>query len=665
MRLRKIGAGALLLCGLVTVAGAADPEPREVYQLIRANKLAELQKLLDGGMAVDLRDGRGTTPLMHAAAIGSTEAVQLLLKAGADVNTKNGLEATALLWGATNPEKARLLVEAGADVNAKSKTGRMPLMMAAGHAGSSETVRLLLNKGADTAAAEVRGTTALLEAVRMNDMGSFRLLVDRKVDVNAGDRFGVTALGYAAGHSNLEMMRELLARGAKVNVSHTRGNKVKNGVVGISDLTPLMVAASRGNAEAVKMLLAAGADASKQDVRGMTALHFAVARDKADPAMVRLLLEKGSDAKLQMRDGDSPVDWARKFGNPKLLAMLGSSAGEKGSATAVRTASSDVAVTPRQAVERAVPLLSSASKEYFRMSGCNGCHHQPLIGMALAAVAKRGLQGDSTVVRDQIALIRSELLGGQEGVLQGMFISIEGQAYALLGMAEQGAPAEPAIDATLSAVVSMQVENGGFLRIPLNRPPIEDSPFVLAALAAKAIDRYMIPAREAELRGRIAKIGRWLAQNKPDAEHERAFQLMGLAWSGSEKSAVERVLGELRKAQRADGGWAQLAGLSSDAYATATALYAMRQAGVVPGRDAAYQKGVRYLLSRQKPDGSWHVASRSPKFQPYFQGGFPYEHDQWISVAATAWAVTALAEVVDSPAATASLAREEGVVWRR
>jgi hypothetical protein len=31
------------------------------------------------------------------------------------------------------------------------------------------------------------------------------------------------------------------------------------------------------------------------------------------------------------------------------------------------------------------------------------------------------------------------------------------------------------------------------------------------------------------------------------------------------------------------------------------------------------------------------------KIQPYFEGGFPYGHDQWISQAATAWATMGLA----------------------
>ena len=47
--------------------------------------------------------------------------------------------------------------------------------------------------------------------------------------------------------------------------------------------------------------------------------------------------------------------------------------------------------------------------------------------------------------------------------------------------------------------------------------------------------------------------------------------------------------------------------------------------------------GAKWLRGTQKEDGTWYVKSRAPKFQPYFESGFPYGHDQWISSAATAW----------------------------
>ena len=69
-------------------------------------------------------------------------------------------------------------------------------------------------------------------------------------------------------------------------------------------------------------------------------------------------------------------------------------------------------------------------------------------------------------------------------------------------------------------------------------------------------------------------------------------------------------------------------------------------ASVTPA-DPTHRRGLQYLLATQYPDGSWHVRSRAPKFQPYFQSGFPFEHDQWISAAGTAWASMALSLTIE------------------
>src|SRR5207247_9056516 len=94
-------------------------------------------------------------------------------------------------------------------------------------------------------------------------------------------------------------------------------------------------------------------------------------------------------------------------------------------------------------------------------------------------------------------------------------------------------------------------------------------------------------------------------------------------------------------------GWSQLPTMGSDAYATGEALYALNAAGNMLTANPVYQKGVKYLLRTQAADGSWHVASRSIWLQPYFESGFPYGHDQWISAAGTSWATMALSMTVD------------------
>ena len=59
---------------------------------------------------------------------------------------------------------------------------------------------------------------------------------------------------------------------------------------------------------------------------------------------------------------------------------------------------------------------------------------------------------------------------------------------------------------------------------------------------------------------------------------------------------------------------------------------------------------MNYLVATQNANGSWRVASRAPKFQAFFNSGFPYGGDQWISAWATSWATMALAQA--APATT-------------
>jgi squalene cyclase len=116
-----------------------------------------------------------------------------------------------------------------------------------------------------------------------------------------------------------------------------------------------------------------------------------------------------------------------------------------------------------------------------------------------------------------------------------------------------------------------------------------------------------------------------------------------LGFTAEEMGAATK---ELLSLQRDDGGWNQLPEMESDPYATGTVLVALRDASI-QSSDAAYQRGLRFLLKTQQGDGSWHVKSRSKPFQTYFETGFPHGKDQFISAAASGWATTALALALD------------------
>jgi hypothetical protein len=140
----------------------------------------------------------------------------------------------------------------------------------------------------------------------------------------------------------------------------------------------------------------------------------------------------------------------------------------------------------------------------------------------------------------------------------------------------------------------------------------------------------------------IAKAVRWLEITKPDTSQDRAFRLLGLAWGQASPALIKSAARDLAAMQRADGGWSQLPQMMSDSYATGQALYALNEAGKVAPSSPAYRKGVDYLLRTQAADGSWRVETRAIWLQPYFESGFPYGRDQFISAAGTAWAIMGL-----------------------
>ena len=74
--------------------------------------------------------------------------------------------------------------------------------------------------------------------------------------------------------------------------------------------------------------------------------------------------------------------------------------------------------------------------------------------------------------------------------------------------------------------------------------------------------------------------------------------------------AVSAAIKAIRDRQEASGGWSQFARTDPDAYATGLSLYALHVAGV-PATDAAYRKGVAFLLGTQYQDGPWLVRTHS------------------------------------------------------
>ena len=193
-------------------------------------------------------------------------------------------------------------------------------------------------------------------------------------------------------------------------------------------------------------------------------------------------------------------------------------------------------------------------------------------------------------------------------------------------------------------LLARQYPDGHWPHEDISRSPLDDGDVNRTALAVAAIEAYAPPSLKAEADEHLRRSRQWLLNVRPRTTDDHAMRLFGLRHSGGTKTEVETAAKELLALQRADGGWAPRPYLQSDAYATSQSLWVLSDTGTLPATDPAYRRGLQFLVkTRADQDGSWHVPSRAPKFQPYFESGFPYGHDQWISAAATARAVSVLA----------------------
>jgi ankyrin repeat protein len=617
---------------------------RQLFQAIQNDDLAFLRQNA-GKDKLEIRDGRGATPLMHAAAFGSIEAMKLLLEAGADVNGKNNFGATALLWCARDGDKARLLIERGADVNAQSKQGRTPLMLAAMRDGGSDVVALLLSKGADPKAADARGDTALGLAALYGDLETVRLLVAKGADVHAANQKGETPIVQAAVQMRPDAVRFLIGKGADVNVATHSYNKVRNGQIQLLGLTALHHATHSGSPEMVQALIQAGANVNAPDGRGFVPLTWAVAAENQKPEIVRALIAAGADVNARAKTGETPLDWAEKFGYPEAIAALKKAGAKNGLAYSAPAKPERPTADARTAVTRGVDLLQKSSAQFFKQSGCVGCHHQPLVARLQRMVKSAGISCDESAAREQLLQLWSQWASSQEEFLQSMNLGGGSNRLGenLLGLEAAGYPADVITDSAVVDLAEAQSADGSWPAGEAHaRPPVTESVIGTTARAIRALKAYGIPARRKEFEARIARGRAWLMEAKPESTDEFILRLLGLWWAGAEKDQVRKASHQLMSLQRGDGGWSGNRYLKSDAYSTGGALYALYESGSLAPGESAYKRGVSYLLSTQYPDGSWYVRSRSLKFQPYFESGFPYGHDQWISAAATAWASMAI-----------------------
>ncbi len=608
-----------------------DPKLKALIAAVRGQDGGAVQKLLrDDPELVKGRDHSDSTPLHHAAGFGDIETMKLLLDNGADINAKNRLDGTPLHWAVRSDEKTRLLLKRGAEINSKTQNGSTPLYLASRRRDSHSVLRLLLDKGADPNIATMNGRTPLMAAARDGDLPAMKLLLGNKADATALSGSGAGTLMDAARSRNLEAVHLLLEKGADVK-ARTKRNQ-----------TALAMAAQQGAEDIVNVLLKQGAEPDGQDYRGYSPLMWAAYSEAMPAGIVRTLLDSDADTTVS-GEGETPSTLAGKRGDNEVARLLGVSEKQRMSGgIAVDAPLSSGEQSIPDAVKKALALLEKQSPQFVRKGGCNSCHNQYLPSTAVALARERNIPAPKELTQIPLELLERS----PERTMNMAAFSPNSVGYEMFGFAATRRPGDEYTDSLVHYLKLHQSPEGHWATTG-NRPPLTYDAYITTAMVIKALQHYSPPTEKADTKKRLTRAAAWLESAQPVTTQERAFHLLGLNWAGGDEAVITKSAHALARTQRDDGGWSQLPTMGSDAYATGEALYALHLAGKMKIDHDVYQKGMRYLLRTQAPDGSWHVKTRSFPVQPYFESGFPYGPDQWISAAGTSWASMALTLAVE------------------
>jgi len=288
----------------------AQPASPNIFTAVTHNDIGAVRLLLNQGIDPNSYDEDGDRLLMYAALYSSVDCMQLLLEKGSDPNGKNSFDETALIWSLHDPAKIKMLIQHGADVNAKAKSGNTPFLIAAVGHGKLETLKLLMNSGADVFAVNNKKENALIRAALFGDTATVSFLLRKGIDVNSYSQDSATALLNAAFSVNTPVVIQLLEKGADPDM------------IGFLGLTALTAAATYNDVESVNALLKKVKKINVQDQLGFTPLIWAAYNEHDNVNIIQAIIDKGADINIKSNDGSTALSMAQKKGNTPTVALL-------------------------------------------------------------------------------------------------------------------------------------------------------------------------------------------------------------------------------------------------------------------------------------------------------------------------------------------------------
>ena len=255
-------------------------------------------------------DSEGETPRPCPSMWADPAVCQVLIDAGADIETKDDLGRSPVHLASRSGALAvvKMLVEAGAEVCARDNEGDTCLTLAS-YFGHTETVRHLVSfPEVDVNHKDTDGYTALLLTADQNHSDVVKVLIDAGADIEAKDKEGCSPLLLASKAGALDTVKMLVKAGVDVSDIYHTGD------------TCLTVAASHGHTETVRYLVGLPEVDMNHACDAFTALHWGGQEDY--PNMVEVLIDAGADAEVKEDTGRSPLLVASQDGSLETVRVL-------------------------------------------------------------------------------------------------------------------------------------------------------------------------------------------------------------------------------------------------------------------------------------------------------------------------------------------------------
>lgn len=187
--------------------------------------------LLKYGADVESKDAGGKTPIMEAAKNKQANAIRWLVEEhNANIEANSKIGGGVMMWGAIfgDLDTVQALIDMGAPLDqVVPATGYTALTWAAGHNSNSDVVRILIESGSDIEHRDViESATPLMHAVRTGNLKNVQLLLEAKAEVNTVDKEGRTPLIIGSSFQNVEVdkIQALLDSGADLSIKDKSGN---------------------------------------------------------------------------------------------------------------------------------------------------------------------------------------------------------------------------------------------------------------------------------------------------------------------------------------------------------------------------------------------------------------------------------------------------------